>query len=297
MIFQLMFAIITAAVVSGSVAGRMRLGPWTLFSTLWNFFVYIPLARWVFYSGGWLAQWGVLDFAGGIPVETASGVSALVLAFWLDRHQRLLDEKEDGDGDRRVSTESDGLEHGLIVNSSAETDNLISKKSSEKEHPVPHNVPFILLGAVSDPSLESIVRYRYCRGATPACSLVGCCFSPLSDYKFVSNNHCRPATSLAFALISPACCLPCCLQAAGTAVLRLVWFQCWLRHQLRLPLQPSVRQHALSSCSGYGWLGVLGSNLGWRTEFQVLPGQAVCGRLRHRCCCRPRRDHACVRVC
>lgn len=156
MIFQLMFAIITAAVVSGSVAGRMRLGPWTLFSTLWNFFVYIPLARWVFYSGGWLAQWGVLDFAGGIPVETASGVSALVLAFWLDRHQRLLDEKEDGDGDRRVSTESDGLEHGLIVNSSAETDNLISKKSSEKEHPVPHNVPFILLGAVSDPSLESI---------------------------------------------------------------------------------------------------------------------------------------------
>jgi hypothetical protein len=45
--------------------------------------VYCPLAHWIFYPGGWLAQWGVLDFAGGLVVETASGVSAFVLAYWL----------------------------------------------------------------------------------------------------------------------------------------------------------------------------------------------------------------------
>ena len=82
-IFQLMFATITAAVVSGSVVQRITMWAWTAFSVVWCMLVYVPLARWIFYTGGWLYKWGVLDFAGGLPVETASGVSAFVLAYWL----------------------------------------------------------------------------------------------------------------------------------------------------------------------------------------------------------------------
>ena len=81
--FQLMFATITAAVVSGAVINRIHLWAWAAFSTVWCLLVYVPLARWIFYSGGWLATYGVLDFAGGLVVETASGVSAFVLAFLL----------------------------------------------------------------------------------------------------------------------------------------------------------------------------------------------------------------------
>ena len=82
-VFQLMFATITAAVISGSVVQRITLWAWTAFSVVWCMLVYVPLARWIFYSGGWLYTWGVLDFAGGLVVETASGVSAFVLAYWL----------------------------------------------------------------------------------------------------------------------------------------------------------------------------------------------------------------------
>lgn len=87
--FQGAFATITAAVVSGGVAGRIRLWAWCLFAAIWNLIVYVPLARWVFYEDGWLARLGVLDFAGGLVVEMASGVSAFVLAFWLGPGQTL----------------------------------------------------------------------------------------------------------------------------------------------------------------------------------------------------------------
>ena len=81
--FQSSFAIITPALISGAVVGRMKLMPYMLFIFLWSTFCYDPLARWTFYSGGWLRQLGVLDFAGGLAVHTASGISALVAAIIL----------------------------------------------------------------------------------------------------------------------------------------------------------------------------------------------------------------------
>lgn len=83
MMFQLAFASIAAAVVSGSVVSRISIWAWAAFSALWCLLVYVPLARWIFYENGWLFTYGVLDFAGGLVVETASGVSAFVLAYHL----------------------------------------------------------------------------------------------------------------------------------------------------------------------------------------------------------------------
>ncbi|MDF5752833.1 ammonium transporter [Spongiactinospora sp. TRM90649] len=82
-LFQLTFAIITVALISGSVAGRVRLGPWILFSIVWVILVYFPVAHWVFDTGGWINKWGVLDFAGGLVVELNSGMSGLALAIAL----------------------------------------------------------------------------------------------------------------------------------------------------------------------------------------------------------------------
>jgi ammonium transporter, Amt family len=79
MAFQATFCIITAALVSGAVIERMRFGPFIAFSVFWACFVYAPLAHWV-WGGGWLADHGVLDWAGGVPVEMCSGFSALAAA-------------------------------------------------------------------------------------------------------------------------------------------------------------------------------------------------------------------------
>src|SRR5215217_8941433 len=77
--FQATFCIITVALISGAVVERMRFGPWMVFAALWSVLVYAPLAHWV-WGGGWLADRGTLDFAGGVPVEMASGFSALAAA-------------------------------------------------------------------------------------------------------------------------------------------------------------------------------------------------------------------------
>ncbi|MFI6794221.1 ammonium transporter [Streptosporangium canum] len=79
-LFQLTFAIITVALISGSVAGRIRVGPWMIFSVLWVTLVYFPIAHWVFDSAGWIHRMGTLDFAGGLVVELNSGVAGLALA-------------------------------------------------------------------------------------------------------------------------------------------------------------------------------------------------------------------------
>ena len=79
MAFQATFCIITTALVCGAVVERMRFGPFLLFSALWSVLVYAVLAHWAF-GGGWLQAKGTLDFAGGIPVEMASGFSALAAA-------------------------------------------------------------------------------------------------------------------------------------------------------------------------------------------------------------------------
>jgi len=79
MLYQMTFAIITVALVAGSVADRMRFSAFLLFSIVWFMFVYVPLAHWV-WGGGFLATMGVLDFAGGLVVHLSAGVGGLVAA-------------------------------------------------------------------------------------------------------------------------------------------------------------------------------------------------------------------------
>src|SRR4051812_20966503 len=84
MIYQMTFAIITVALVAGSVADRMRFSAYLLFSIGWFMFVYVPLAHWV-WGGGFLGTMGVLDFAGGLVVHLSAGVGGLVAARVLGR--------------------------------------------------------------------------------------------------------------------------------------------------------------------------------------------------------------------
>ena len=85
MAFQMMFAIITPALITGAFAERKRFKAFVLFSLLWATFVYDPLAHWVWGVNGWLRTLGALDFAGGTVVHISSGVSALVAALVLGR--------------------------------------------------------------------------------------------------------------------------------------------------------------------------------------------------------------------
>ncbi|MCX0244734.1 ammonium transporter [Streptomyces drozdowiczii] len=79
--FQLTFAIITAALISGAVADRTKFAAWLVFVPVWTLLVYVPVAHWVWGPGGWIKDaLGALDFAGGLVVEIASGASGLALA-------------------------------------------------------------------------------------------------------------------------------------------------------------------------------------------------------------------------
>jgi len=80
MVYQLMFAAITPALISGAYAERMSFKAYVLFTLLWSTLVYDPLAHWMWAPGGWLAELGALDFAGGAVVHISSGLSALVVA-------------------------------------------------------------------------------------------------------------------------------------------------------------------------------------------------------------------------
>jgi Amt family ammonium transporter len=106
MTFQMMFAVITPALISGAIVGRMRFRVYLLFIVLWGLVVYNPIAHWVWGVGGWLRELGALDFAGGSVVHISAGVSALVAAVILGPRQ-----------------------------------------TTNPEHKVPHNVPFVILGA------------------------------------------------------------------------------------------------------------------------------------------------------
>lgn len=83
--FQLMFAIITPALISGAFAERLKFSSYVVFTLLWTTLVYDPLCHWVWGPGGWLAARGALDFAGGTVVHLSSGVSALVFAIVLGK--------------------------------------------------------------------------------------------------------------------------------------------------------------------------------------------------------------------
>jgi Amt family ammonium transporter len=105
MAYQATFAIITAALISGAIAERMRFGAYLVFINLWMLVVYAPVCHWV-WGGGWLADLGALDFAGGTVVHVNAGMAAVVAALLL--------------GPRR--------DYG-------------------RQALLPHNVPFVLLGA------------------------------------------------------------------------------------------------------------------------------------------------------
>ena len=85
--FQMMFAMITPALITGAVVGRMRFKALFSFIALWSFLVYYPMAHMVWGEGGFLAAIGSVDFAGGNVVHISSGVSALVLAIYLGRRK------------------------------------------------------------------------------------------------------------------------------------------------------------------------------------------------------------------
>jgi Amt family ammonium transporter len=87
MAFQMMFAIITPALITGAFAERKKFSAFLLFTVLWATFVYDPLAHWVWGDGGWLKKLGALDFAGGTVVHISSGMSALVCAVMLGKRK------------------------------------------------------------------------------------------------------------------------------------------------------------------------------------------------------------------
>ena len=80
MAFQMMFAIITPALITGAFAERVRFSGWLVFLVLWSLVVYAPVAHWIWTPTGWLAKTGALDFAGGFVVHMTAGFSALVAA-------------------------------------------------------------------------------------------------------------------------------------------------------------------------------------------------------------------------
>jgi len=105
MAFQGTFAIITAALISGAVVGRMKFGSYVTFISLWGLLIYAPVCHWV-WGGGWLSEFGALDFAGGAVVHVNAGAAALAAALVL-------------------GTRADYGRRAML----------------------PHNVPFVLLGA------------------------------------------------------------------------------------------------------------------------------------------------------
>jgi Amt family ammonium transporter len=85
--FQLMFAIITPALITGGTADRLKFGAWTLFSALWLVLVYAPVAHWVFSPSGWLFKLGAEDFAGGTVVHANAGAAALAVILVIGRRR------------------------------------------------------------------------------------------------------------------------------------------------------------------------------------------------------------------
>ncbi len=105
--FQLMFAAITPALISGAFAERKRFGAFVLFTALWSTFVYSPLAHWVWAPDGWLRALGAIDFAGGTVVHVSSGVSALVVAVLIG--PRVVSDESNAPHDPRLTVLGAGL--------------------------------------------------------------------------------------------------------------------------------------------------------------------------------------------
>lgn len=85
--YEMMFAIITPALITGATAGRLKFGGWVVFLLLWSILVYPVVAHWLFNPAGWLAQLGAQDWAGGIVVHTAAGAATLAVLAVIGRRQ------------------------------------------------------------------------------------------------------------------------------------------------------------------------------------------------------------------
>ena len=85
MVFLGMFAVITPALISGAVAGRMRFAAWAIFAPVWMLVVFVPVFKWVY--GGWLGQRGSLDFAGGTAIHVNAGIAALACVLVLGKRR------------------------------------------------------------------------------------------------------------------------------------------------------------------------------------------------------------------
>ncbi len=86
--FQMMFAVITPLLITGVIAGRMKFSAFVVFIIIWSFVIYYPIAHWI-WGGGWLAELGVVDFAGGIVIHTSLGMGALAAALILGRREHF----------------------------------------------------------------------------------------------------------------------------------------------------------------------------------------------------------------
>lgn len=85
LVFLAMFAVITPALISGAVAGRMKFRAWAIFVPVWSLLVYVPVFKWIY--GGWLGQRGSLDFAGGTAIHVNAGVAALACVLVLGKRK------------------------------------------------------------------------------------------------------------------------------------------------------------------------------------------------------------------
>ena len=140
--FQLAFAAVTAAVVSGSVVGRLTHAGWCVFVALWHPLVYTPLARWVWHPTGWLAARGIEDFAGGLVVEVNSGVSAFVLAILVGADARARAATA-----ATAAAAAAGASVPLMQGSVGGGGAWAGGAGASRDTRAPHNAPFILLGA------------------------------------------------------------------------------------------------------------------------------------------------------
>ncbi len=89
MVFQMMFAIITPALIIGAFAGRMKFSAFVIFTILWATFVYDPVCHWVWGVGGWLKELGALDFAGGTVVHINAGIAAFMTAIFIGKRKGI----------------------------------------------------------------------------------------------------------------------------------------------------------------------------------------------------------------
>ncbi len=92
MAYQMMFAVITPALISGAFAERMKFSAFLIFTIAWTTIVYDPVAHWVWGAGGWMKNLGVLDFAGGVVVHATSGFSALAAALYIGKRKGFMHE-------------------------------------------------------------------------------------------------------------------------------------------------------------------------------------------------------------